>query len=106
MRRSRIRAIDFMETDTQERLSARITGRVQGVGFRNFTRMRARRLGVTGWVRNERDGSVRLEAEGSREDLESLAEAVQRGPRMARVEDVEVDWSDATDEFETFRVRR
>lgn len=95
-----------METETQERLSARITGRVQGVGFRNFTRTRARRLGVTGWVRNERDGSVRLEAEGSREALDKLVEAVQRGPRMARVENVTVDWADATDDFDTFRVRR
>jgi acylphosphatase len=95
-----------METESQKRLSARITGRVQGVGFRNFTRGRAHRLGVTGWVRNERDGSVRLEAEGDRETLDSLVEAVQQGPRMARVENVEVDWSDATDEFETFRVRR
>jgi acylphosphatase len=95
-----------METETQERLSARITGRVQGVGFRNFTRTRAHRLGVTGWVRNERDGSVRLEAEGEQEALDSLVEAVRQGPRMARVENVEVDRSDATDEFETFRVRR
>ena len=95
-----------METETQQRLSARITGRVQGVGFRNFTRMRARRLGVTGWVRNERDGSVRLEAEGPREALESLADAVQEGPRTARVENVDVDWSEATDEFHTFQVRR
>jgi acylphosphatase len=95
-----------METEPQKRLSARITGRVQGVGFRNFTRGRARRLEVTGWVRNERDGSVRLEAEGDRETLDALVEAVQHGPRTARVENVEVDWSDATDEFETFRVRR
>lgn len=95
-----------METETQERLSARITGRVQGVGFRNFTRTRARRLGVTGWVRNERDGSVRLEAEGDREALDALVEAVQHGPRMAQVENVELDWSDATDAFEAFRVRR
>ncbi len=95
-----------METDTQERLSARITGRVQGVGFRNFTQMRARQLGVTGWVRNEKDGSVRLEAEGPRGALEDLLDAVHDGPRTARVESVDVDWSDATDEFEVFRVRR
>lgn len=95
-----------METDTQERLSARITGRVQGVGFRNFTQMRARQLGVTGWVRNEEDGSVRLEAEGPRGALEDLAEAVQEGPRMARVENVDADWSTATNEFDVFRVRR
>ena len=95
-----------METDTKERISARISGRVQGVGFRNFTQMRARQLGLTGWVRNEQDGSVRLEAEGPRGALEDLVDAVQDGPRMARVEDVTIDWDSATDEFDVFRVRR
>lgn len=95
-----------METHTKERLSARITGRVQGVGFRNFTRMRARQLGVAGWVRNEQDGSVRLEAEGPRGALEELLDAVKEGPRMARVDDVAADWDDATGEFDVFQVRR
>ena len=95
-----------METDTQERLSARITGRVQGVGFRNFTQMRARQLELTGWVRNEQDGSVRLEAEGPRGALEELLDAVHEGPRMARVNEVSADWEEATNEFDTFRVRR
>lgn len=95
-----------METDTEERLSVRITGRVQGVGFRNFTQMRARQLGITGWVRNENDGSVRLEAEGPSAGLEELLEAVHEGPRMAQVEGVEAEWEEATDAFETFRVRR
>ncbi|MBB4088295.1 acylphosphatase [Salinibacter ruber] len=95
-----------METGTEKRVSARITGRVQGVGFRNFTRRRARRLDVTGWVRNESGGSVRLEAEGPADALESLVEAVHEGPRTARVEAVDVDWSDADDAFEGFRVRR
>jgi len=95
-----------METETQDRLSARVTGRVQGVGFRNFTQTRARRLGVRGWVRNEPDGSVRLEAEGPREALESLAEAVRQGPRMAEVQGVEAEWTDATGDFASFRVCR
>lgn len=97
-----------MDTDTEsmQRLSAQITGRVQGVGFRNFTQRTASRLGLVGWVRNEPDGSVRLEAEGSSDDLESLHTAVQEGPRMARVESVDADLGDATGEFETFRVRR
>lgn len=99
-------ATNLMETEAQKRLSARITGRVQGVGFRNFTQRRARRLDVTGWVRNERDGSVRLEAEGLQDALNSLLDSVHQGPRMARVENVEVDWADATGDFTTFRVRR
>lgn len=94
-----------METEPQDRLSARITGRVQGVGFRNFTQTQARRLDVTGWVRNERDGSVRMEAEGTRKALESLADAVQDGPRLAQVQAVEAKWADATGEFDAFRVR-
>jgi acylphosphatase len=92
-------------TETQHRLSARITGRVQGVGFRNFTLRNARDLDLTGWVRNEPDGSVRLEAEGSRDALGELHDAVQRGPHAARVENVEADWSTADDAFDVFEVR-
>lgn len=98
-----------MSTDTmttEKRLSARITGRVQGVGFRHFTTTRARDLGVTGWVRNEPDGSVRLEAEGPKEDLNDLLDAVHEGPRSARVESVSSDFDDAEGSFEGFRVRR
>lgn len=88
-----------------QRLSARVTGRVQGVGFRHFTRTTAQQHGLTGWVRNEPDGSVRLEAEGPRTALESLHDAVHTGPRAARVESVDAEWKAATDEFSQFRVR-
>ncbi len=96
-----------MSTDTQtrKRLSARITGRVQGVGFRHFTKTRAARLDVEGWVRNEPDGTVRLEAEGAADALESLLDAVREGPRSARVDTIDVDWSAPSDEFDAFRVR-
>lgn len=94
-----------MSTTTNERLSVRITGRVQGVGFRHFTRQNASQYGLRGWVRNENDGSVRLEAEGPREDLEKLLDAVQQGPRMARVDDVSADWKKAQGEFDGFSVR-
>lgn len=93
-------------SDRMERLSARITGRVQGVGFRHFTTKRAQSLGCTGWVRNETDGSVRLEAEGPRSDLNDLLDAVHEGPRSARVEDVSATFEDPTGEFDHFRVRR
>ena len=94
-----------MTADISQRVSATITGRVQGVGFRNFTRRTARRLGLTGWVRNEPDGSVRLEAEGPTDELEDLVEAVHDGPRAARVRSVEVRWTDDTEGFRQFEVR-
>jgi len=96
-----------MSTNTHvtKRLSARIHGRVQGVGFRHFTTTRARGLDVTGWVRNEPDGSVRLEAEGDETALSSLLDAVREGPRAARVDTVDVEWSDATQSFDQFGVR-
>lgn len=91
--------------ESAQRLSARIRGRVQGVGFRHFTTTRAQQLGVTGWVRNEPDGSVRLEAEGSEDALESLLDAVHDGPRTARVDTVDAEWEDPTGEFDGFGVR-
>ena len=92
-------------TSTNERISLRIAGRVQGVGFRNFTQRKARQIGVSGWVRNESDGSVHVEAEGPRSALEDLQEALQEGPRAARVEDVSANWQEATGEFDGFSVR-
>ena len=88
-----------------QRVTVRVTGRVQGVYFRAFTRNQARRLGLDGWVRNEYDGSVRLVAEGTREVLEHLLVAVRRGPSGARVDHVEADWSGATGEYDGFGIR-
>lgn len=94
-----------MSSDTRQRLSARITGRVQGVGFRHFTTVNARRLNLDGWVRNEPDGSVRLEAEGPKDALDDLVEAVHRGPRAARVDDVDIAWDAPSNAFDGFQVR-
>jgi acylphosphatase len=96
-----------MSTNSEptKRLSARIRGRVQGVGFRHFTTTRARELGLTGWVRNEPDGSVRVEAEGNDEALQSLLNAVKDGPRAARVDAVDTEWDASTESFDTFGVR-
>lgn len=67
------------------RIHLRVTGTVQGVGFRWFVRSQARRLGVAGYVRNEADGSVELEAEGEPAQLERLRELVAHGPPGAAV---------------------
>lgn len=72
----------------------RVHGSVQGVFFRVETRDRARSLGVSGWVRNLRDGSVEAVFEGPDEGVESMVEWCRRGPAGARVESVDVDWED------------
>ena len=67
-----------------------VTGLVQGVGFRYFTVTQARRLGVQGWVRNCRDGSVELEAQGSSDAVQALVEQLAIGPRWSEVSRVAV----------------
>ena len=59
---------------------ARISGRVQGVGFRYACRNEALRLGLSGWVRNTREGAVEVQAEGRKDRLEALLAWIHRGP--------------------------
>jgi acylphosphatase len=87
------------------RLEAGIRGRVHGVGFRYFVVSRAERLGLTGWVSNEQDGSLRVVAEGPRDDLEVLLEALHEGPASALVEYVNEDWLPYTGHWGTFGIR-
>ena len=87
------------------RLSARITGRVQGVCFRWETQRTANSLGVSGWVRNCRDGSVELIAEGERHRLEDLLHWLHSGPDMARVDEVSSQWAPYQNEFLSFDIR-
>lgn len=76
---------------TEERIGVevRITGRVQGVCFRAWTQEEAERLGVSGWVRNEPDGSVKALFVGARERVESMIDRCREGPAAARVSDVD-----------------
>ncbi len=87
------------------RVTAIVTGLVQGVNFRWFTQRRASELGLVGHVRNRSDGSVELVAEGSRDALERLLDAVRVGPASAVVENVQVDWDAPTGEFHRFEIR-
>lgn len=67
-----------------------VSGRVQGVGFRDWVVRTAQRTGLTGWVRNTRDGRVEILASGEDEVLSALVEGCREGPAMARVDHVEV----------------
>lgn len=79
-----------------------VGGDVQGVGFRYFVQRKAQQLGLRGWVRNNEDGCVELVAEGERDALEQLKRAVEEGPRMARVDRVDAQWSTATGTLKSF----
>lgn len=88
-----------------KRLEIQVIGRVQGVGFRQFTVERAHRHRVAGWVRNERDGSVRVLVEGEEHAVESLLRDLRNGPSLARVEDVHVQQKDASGDLQSFNVK-
>lgn len=68
-----------------------IAGRVQGVGFRNWMADEAGRLGVSGWVRNRRDGSVEALVDGDTASVEELLRLCRRGPRLAEVTEIVED---------------
>lgn len=72
-----------------KRLHLRISGKVQGVYYRASAAAEAERLGLAGWVRNRRDGTVEAVGEGSAEALQAFVAWCQRGPPMARVDHVE-----------------
>ena len=76
---------------SQIRRAATVRGIVQGVSFRWYTREEAGRLGVTGWVRNHHDGSVRIEVQGPAGAVESLLAWARHGPTHARVSAFDVE---------------
>jgi acylphosphatase len=86
-------------------LRANVSGRVQGVSYRYYTRREAVTLGLTGWVRNEPDGSVVVVAEGDIAKLERLLTYLHYGPPAAIVERVSADWSKGPSEFGEFEIR-
>jgi acylphosphatase len=81
-----------------------LSGRVQGVAYRYFAEKYAHSLGVTGWVRNRGDGRVEILAEGDRVSVDRFLGHLKEGPRLARVDDVDIRWEEFTGEFPDFRV--
>ena len=84
-----------------------VTGRVQGVNFRHESAMRARALGINGYVKNLWSGDVEVVAQGNRSQLERYLDFLRTGPPAAQVTKVDVRWGHGTDEgpFETFEIR-
>ncbi len=91
----------------RQRLCARVVGRVQGVGYREFVLGAAKGLGLVGYVRNEMtDGSVEVLAEGQADALRSLLKRLESGPLLSRVEYVDSTWESCSGAFAEFQIRR
>jgi len=86
-------------------IKALVSGRVQGVCFRDATQKKAIELGVNGWVKNTPQGSVNVVAEGTEEQLSLFIDWLYIGPNYAKVEDVEVEWLKSKGLNENFSVR-
>jgi acylphosphatase len=83
-----------------------VRGRVQGVGFRDFVEVRARALGLAGYVRNLEDGrSVEVVAEGPRDKLDRFIGTLHSGPGMSRVDTVDVAWTQPSGDYVVFTTR-
>ncbi len=82
-----------------------VSGKVQGVFFRDTTRKKASSLGLSGYVKNLPDGRVEIVAEGGREKIEDLISWADDGPPLAFVEDVKVRWEDPENSFLDFQIK-
>ena len=87
------------------RAEVRISGRVQGVWFRQSTKNTAEQHGVKGWCRNTPESSVEAVFEGEENDVQAVIDWCRSGPDMARVDDLKIEWKTPTGEFNRFSIR-
>ena len=81
-----------------------VSGKVQGVFFRNFVEKHARHLALTGYVKNLQNFNVEVVAQGYRDKLEKLVQLLHKGPFLSKVSNVEVEWREPSQPFGTFEV--
>ncbi len=89
---------------TTHRAHVFYSGRVQGVGFRYTAESIAHRVGLTGWVKNLRDGRVELICEGPKEKIETLFSEIQGGAMGRYIKKIDCLWEEPTNEYKDFRV--
>lgn len=83
-----------------------IEGRVQGVGFRYFTKTNAQKIGLTGWVKNRADGRVEAIFEGPKEEVLTMIEQCQKGPRASEVNNIDLKWEEVDSTINSFQIKR
>jgi acylphosphatase len=93
-----------MPGQTPAAFFAQVRGRVQGVGFRYSAYHEAKRLGLTGWVRNTREGDVDVWAEGPQEDLDRFLRWLRQGPARAQVDVVDAENKAPTGVYRIFAI--
>jgi len=86
-------------------MHCRISGLVQGVGFRYFVLQRARALGIRGYVRNAYTGEVEVTAQGEEGPLSDFIKELRVGPRSAQVRDLRIDWQEEEEMYNNFEIR-
>lgn len=89
---------------SKERVHLIVYGRVQGVGFRFTTQLKANEIGVNGWVKNREDGTVEIEAEGKVEKVDQFIDAVKANPSpVAKIESIELTICDDLKGYQSFK---
>lgn len=83
-----------------------VSGFVQGVGFRQYIKYKAKKLNIRGWIKNLSDGRVEGVFDGSGDNLNKIVEICQKGPFLSEVKSIEVDWKfEAGEKFNEFNIR-
>ncbi|NKE70943.1 acylphosphatase [Candidatus Manganitrophus noduliformans] len=82
-----------------------VSGKVQGVGYRDFTQRRAADLQLKGYARNLADGRVEIEVEGERAKIEELVQSLRQGPPRSKVTAVDISWGPSSNRFHAFSIR-
>ena len=93
------------DKSSQARVHFRVYGEVQNVGFRYFIHRKASSAGIFGWVKNLEDGSVEAVFEGEKAVVNSVVEDCKKGPKLAKIEKVDIQSEAPTGEFTGFEVR-
>jgi acylphosphatase len=82
-----------------------VTGKVQGVGYRYFTQMKAVQFGITGWVKNRSDGAVEMVTTGPKENLDLFIEEIRRGNPFSTVDQIEISEISTGEKYQSFTIK-
>lgn len=82
-----------------------VSGKVQGVGFRYFSQMKAVQYGITGWAKNLADGSVEIVASGSKDQLDPFIEDLRVGNPFSKINNIEITESGVTEDYHSFTIK-